>query len=301
MASIRARIINQLLPLLGIKSFFAEPGKIDARLRKIRAKGPDLPSKAMHRRFDVHKDTARGYCVYTMNPKTGIRAGAPHLYYLHGGGYIMDISSVHWDFVMRMCETLGASATVPVYPLAPEHKAAEILSEMHALYRDISAAHGARNITIMGDSAGAGMALSLAQIVRDAGDALPTELVLLSPWLDANGDHPAQPDIEKRDRMLAIAGLVGAGKMYAGHLPVNDARVSPLFGSLNGLPPIQMFAGTSDILLPDAQRLRDLAKTAEGAPPIDYHEYEDMFHVWMLLPVPEAKTVVRQITGFIQG
>ena len=301
MISIRARIVNKLLPFLGIKAFFAEPDKVEGRIRKMREKGPDLPPKKMHRKFDVREDTSRGYPVYTVTPKGGSNTGAPHILYLHGGGYIMDIAAAHWGFIMRLCTALGASATVPLYPLAPEHKADEILPKMQELYGDIAAEYGALNMTVMGDSAGAGMTLALAQMLRDAGQVLPEKLVLLSPWLDAVGNHPDQPEIEKRDNMLAIIGLQSSGKMYAGDLPANDPLVSPLFGSLEGLPPIQMFAGTSDILLPDAQRFDELAKTAKDAPPVEYHEYEKMFHVWMLLPIPEGKKAMRQIVSFING
>ncbi len=299
MTSIRARIVNMLLPLLGVKAFFAEPEKVDARISKMREQGPDIPTAKMHRKFDIREEVARGFPVYTLAPKGGRKAGAPHILYLHGGGYIMDIASVHWGFVMRLCEKLGASATVPLYPLAPEHKAGETLPKIQELYSDIAAEYGAQHITVMGDSAGGGMTLALAQILRDEGQALPGQLVLLSPWLDAKGDHPDQPEIEKRDNMLAIAGLQGSGLMYAGDLPVDDPRISPLFGSLENLPPMQMFAGTSDILLPDARRLDAMARSAKGAPPVEYHEYENMFHVWMLLPIPEAKKAMRQIVEFI--
>ena len=55
---------------------------------------------------------------------------------------------------------------------------------------------------------------------------------------------------------------------------------------LEGLPPMAIFSGTSDILLVDGRRLAE--KLAhDGMPRHIYREYEDMFHVWMLLPVPE--------------
>ncbi|MEE9432909.1 MAG: alpha/beta hydrolase [Sphingorhabdus sp.] len=298
MASIRARIVNAVLPLLGIKSFFSEPDKVAGRLAKMRARKPQRPSAKMWRRFDITEDTSRGYSVITVAPKGARRDGAPHLLYLHGGGYIMDVEAVHWNAVSRLCEMLGASATVPVYPLAPEHKAPEILSAMRALYADIAESYGAKNITIMGDSAGGGMSVALASMIRDDGGDLPAKLVLFSPWLDATGTAEGQAEIEKKDNMLAIVGLRGAGKMYAGGLELTDPRISPLFGDYSGLPPMAIFAGTSDILVVDARRL--VAKLqAQGSPPHEYHEYADMFHVWMLIGIPEGKQALRQTAEFI--
>lgn len=299
MASIRARLVNLALPLLGIKRFFAEPDRLDERIAKLRARKPLRPRAKWHKRFDIREFASRGFPVVTIEPRGGARSGASHLFYLHGGGYVMDIAAVHWDTVADLCERLGASATVPVYPLAPENKAPEVLAAMHSLYLELAARHGAQNITVMGDSAGGGMSLALAQMLKADGGLMPGTLVLYSPWLDATATAEGQRAIERRDRMLAVSGLEACGAMYSGDLARDDPRVSPLFGDLEGLPPIAIFSGTSDILIVDGRRL---AKRLDepGMPEHVYYEYKDMFHVWMLLPVPEAKQARSQTVDFIR-
>ncbi len=299
MASIRARLVDLALPLLGIKRFFAEPDRLDERIAKLRARRPVRPRAKWHKRFDIREFASRGFPVVTIEPRGGARPGAPHLFYLHGGGYVMDIAAVHWDTVADLCERLGASATVPVYPLAPENKAPEVLAAMHSLYLELAARHGAQNITVMGDSAGGGMSLALAQMLKADGGLMPGTLVLYSPWLDATATAEGQRAIERRDRMLAVSGLEACGAMYSGDLARDDPRVSPLFGDLEGLSPIAIFSGTSDILIVDGRRL---AKRLDepGMPEHVYYEYKDMFHVWMLLPVPEAKQARSQTVDFIR-
>ena len=299
MASIRARLVDLALPLLGIKRFFAEPDRLDERIAKLRARRPVRPRAKWHKRFDIREFASRGFPVVTIEPRGGARPGAPHLFYLHGGGYVMDIAAVHWDTVADLCERLGASATVPIYPLAPENKAPEVLAAMHSLYLELAARHGAQNITVMGDSAGGGMSLALAQMLKADGGPMPGSLVLYSPWLDATATAEGQRAIERRDRMLAVSGLEACGAMYSGDLARDDPRVSPLFGDLEGLPPIAIFSGTSDILIVDGRRL---AKRLDepGMPEHVYYEYKDMFHVWMLLPVPEAKQARSQTVDFIR-
>ena len=97
--------------------------------------------------------------------------------------------------------------------------------------------------------------------------------------------------------MLAVSGLEACGAMYSGDLARDDPRVSPLFGDLEGLSPIAIFSGTSDILIVDGRRL---AKRLDepGMPEHVYYEYKDMFHVWMLLPVPEGGASARRDGGF---
>jgi epsilon-lactone hydrolase len=299
MPSLSARLVNLALPLLGIKRLFGEPERLSERIAKLRRQAPLRPKSKWHREFEIVEDAARGYPVVTITPKEGTQAGAPHLLYLHGGGYVMDVAAVHWDTVLRLCAMLGASATVPVYPLAPEHKAQAVLATMDGLYRELAERHGAERITIMGDSAGGGMSLALAQKLKAEGGPLPGRLVLWSPWVDATASDPAQRAVEVKDRMLAVSGLNACGQMYAGDLAISHPYVSPLFGELDGLPPMAVFSGTSDILIVDgrrlAARLRDVGAVHE------YHEYDDMFHVWMLLPVPEGKRALAQTAAFIRG
>jgi acetyl esterase/lipase len=59
-----------------------------------------------------------------------------------------------------------------------------------------------------------------------------------------------------------------------------------------------LFIGTRDILFPDCHKLRDQA-TDEGVD-IDYREYDEMVHDWMLGPMPEAKHAIGEIVDLIQ-
>ena len=298
MTSLSARLVNFALPLLGIKRFFGQPERLEGRIAKLRQANPLRPTAKWHRDFEIVEDSACGYAVVTITPKGGVSEGAPHLLYLHGGGYVMDIAAVHWDTVLRLCTMLGASATVPVYPLAPENKAGDVLAAMDALYRDLAQRHGAQRITVMGDSAGGGMSLALAQKLKAEGGPLPGKLVLWSPWVDATASDPAQRAVEPKDRMLAISGLDACGRMYAGDLPLDHPYLSPLFANLEGLPPMAIFSGTSDILIVDGRRLAEKLRAIGAAH--EFHEYPDMFHVWMLLPVPEGKQALAQTAAFIQ-
>lgn len=299
MPSLSARLVNLALPLLGVKRFFSQPEKLDARIAKLRRKPSLRPGKAILADFDVVEDTSRGFAVVTLTPKEGASAEAPHLLYLHGGGYVMDIAAVHWDSVAWLCRELGTSATVPLYPLAPEHTADEVLDGVYGLYRDLAQDMGANRICVMGDSAGGGMSLAVAQLAKQQGDAMPGQLVLFSPLLDVSMSDPLQREIEPRDRMLGISGVKACSDRYRGELPAEDPRISPLLGDLEALPPTAIFAGTSDILMVDSRKL-DERLTALGSTTHLYREYADMFHVWMLLPIPEGRQALGETADFIR-
>jgi acetyl esterase/lipase len=149
----------------------------------------------------------------------------------------------------------------------------------------------------MGDSSGGGIALALAQLLREKGREQPGNLVLLSPWLDVSLAHPDVPVFDKIDPFLDMEGLKYAGSVYARDVDPTHYLVSPVYGSLNDLAPISLFIGTRDILFPDCRKLRDRAE-AEGVE-LNYHEYESMLHDWMLISLPESKHALKKIIEIV--
>jgi acetyl esterase/lipase len=117
--------------------------------------------------------------------------------------------------------------------------------------------------------------------------------VLLSPWLDATLSNPEIAEFDKIDPFLGVEGLKYGGAVYARDVDPRSYLVSPVYGSLKDLAPVTLFIGTRDILYPDCRKLRDKA-SAEGVR-LDYREYDQMVHNWMLGPMPEAKHAIKEI------
>jgi acetyl esterase/lipase len=249
----------------------------------------------MRRSFTVSLERRHGHEVYTVAPRSGSRAGS--VIYLHGGAYVEDILRWHWGFIARMVKRLGMKFTVPLYPLAPAHGCAAANAFLLASYRDLLVSN-MRPPVIMGDSAGGGLAMSVAMQAVSAGIPRPTALVLLSPWLDVTTSDPAQQHIEKIDPLLMRPGLRAAGRWYSGAIPPDDPRVSPLYGSLAGLPPIQVFCGTHDILVTDARRLAHRAATERIS--VEYHEEPRLMHVYPLMYFPESRRARDHIVRFVR-
>jgi monoterpene epsilon-lactone hydrolase len=187
---------------------------------------------------------------------------------------------------------------VPIYPLGAREGAAETVSTATALAGELIEELGADRVVLMGDSAGGALSLAVAQALRETGLA-PARVVLISPWLDAATDGPEQRAIEPRDDILAIPGLVEAGREYAGDLPVDDPRVSPIHGDMRGLPPMTVLTGTHDLLNPDSHRLRE-ACAAAGVD-LEFVEAPGMAHDYPLLPTPEGRAATRHIAALLRS
>ena len=295
MASLTARTLARVLWLSGRRRFFASADLDPERIVAERG-GEARPTRAMRRRLDVTWTMREGCEIYTLAPR-GRPSGATVLY-LHGGAYIHPTSVHHWRFIARMAERSGVRFVVPFYPLAPGYDGEAVRRFVLGLYRDLLERHGPSALFVMGDSAGGGLALSLA--MQAAAEGLPrgAGLVLLSPWLDVSVSDPAQAEIERDDVMLMRPGIRTAGRWYAGRLPPTDPRVSPLFGDLAGLPPILMLCGTHDILVADARRLAERARR-EGVP-LAYEEAPGLMHVYAILPLPEGRAAQARIARFLQ-
>jgi len=297
MPSLQARIVEWLIPLARAKHVFQSEEALRRDIARRRRHGPAVPSSRMRRQHQIEEHTFQGCPVFTVRPRE-VGSGR-HILYLHGGGYFAPMFAAHWWIVRRLVRRLNAAVTVPFYPLAPEHTAPEALNLMLGLARELIERAGNSNVTFAGDSAGGGIALALAQQLHDQSLPLPARLVLLSPWLDVTLSDPSQPALARIDPILDMPGGRIAGRMYAGELSPTDPRVSSLFGTLRGLPPIAVITGTHDLLYPDARRLADKARQ-EGAR-LDLYEYDSLFHVFVAVGLPETRRAMDQIAAFIEA
>ena len=261
--SLRSRLVVAALPLLGVKRRFSSAARVRQQVRAAALRpAPFAPPRRLLRRLDVSVHRPQGWPVYELAPRGRATRRIVHL---HGGAYIGEVLMPHWTALARLARAVPARCTVPIYPLAPHATAARTVPEVAAVVAAAIGGTDPADVVLSGDSAGGGLALAVAQHLRDTGSPQPARIVLLAPWLDVAMTDPRQDALEPLDRMLGRAGLAEAGRLYAGDLDVRDPRVSPLHGDLSGLAPITVYAGTHDLLHPDALALVERAR-ARGIP-----------------------------------
>lgn len=294
MVSIAARTLHATLRLSRLKRRFATVGGVHWMIRWRRRAPPATPPAWLRRRFAVTEHQVGEMAVFTIGPR---HAGRGSVFYLHGGAYVFDVMPSHWRFVAGLVRRTGVTVTVPRYALAPESGCARTFAAVLDAYRDFLEGIDAPDVTVMGDSAGGGMALALAQGAM--AERLPGagQVVLLSPWLDLSMSHPDIADVDEIDPFIGADAAVECGRLYLDGLDPCDPRASPVYGPLRGLPPVALFTGTLDILNPDARLLRDRA--AEEGVSLSFHEYP-MLHTWMMMPLPESRQAQRIIDRLVK-
>jgi acetyl esterase/lipase len=227
-----------------------------------------------------------GWPVYHTAPYANPDAGN-YVVFLHGGGYINEIVRAHWRFIGYLTRHAGVRCVVPIYPLAPHATAKDVVPATGDLLRKLLEEAGSAKVTVVGNSAGAGLGLAAAQWLRDSGYRQPNGLVLISPGLDASIDRPEHMAIAAHDPMQDIPGIIEAGRLYAGELDVTHPYVSPLNGEFSGLAPMIVFSGTRDLLYPDSIELA--AKARAAGVPVELHLRQGQPHNYAGMPTPEGR------------
>lgn len=235
--------------------------------------------------LDVERTEFDGMKVWSLTPRRDQTDQV--VVALHGGAYVATASIFHWWTYADMARDTGATVVVPLQTLVPRGgTAATEVPRTADFLTEMIAAHGARNVSVFGDSAGGGLALAAVQELGRRSAVTPSRLVLLAPWLDVSMSDPRSAEI--RDPLLDIPNLARSGAKWAGSAGVTDPLASPLFGSLEGLPPTYVYSSSRDLLTVDTLRLRERV-AAEGIPNVEFRLRAGLIHDWFTFPfLPDA-------------
>jgi monoterpene epsilon-lactone hydrolase len=246
---------------------------------------------------DVSTTPMVGRDVITLTPQSG--ASGLEVIYTHGGSYVHPIVRRHWDLLQAIIERTGATITVPLYELAPTGSMPEAYELLDTVYEDITTRAGAEcPVFLAGDSAGGGLALGQAIRRRDKGGRQPSGVILFSPWIELTLTNPAIAAHERHDPMLKRKSLAEAAKLWTNDL--DNPLASQINDSLAGLPPLSIYQGGREILLPDVEAL---AKKAEAAGTrVHLWISPKAFHVWVAVRwLPEAKAALNDVASQVKA
>ncbi|AZZ90045.1 steryl acetyl hydrolase [Hahella sp. KA22] len=151
---------------------------------------------------EYHPDTVGGVPGVWVQVKNALSDAV--ILYLHGGGYVVGSAHAYRHFAGQFAARTGIDVFIADYGLAPEHPFPSALNQAKAVYAGLIAA-GRQQIAIVGDSAGGGLALSLAeQIGADKDGAYghaPVCCVTMSPWTDLARAMKSAPTRSSISRM----------------------------------------------------------------------------------------------------
>jgi acetyl esterase/lipase len=222
--------------------------------------------------------------------------------YLHGGGYYFCSPRSHRAITFGLATRSNASVFSLDYRLAPEQRFPAALDDSVAAYRRLLGdGVPAQSIAIAGDSAGGGLALATLLALRDAGDPLPAAAVLFSPWTDLTCSGESMRTNDGRDPMYHASVFPQVAAQYLGSADARNPYASPVFGEFEGLPPLLIQVGDTELLLDDSTRIAAKARAAGVHVELDiWRNVPHIFQIWAPF-MPEARDALARAAAFIDG
>jgi acetyl esterase/lipase len=245
----------------------------------------------------IYKENIEGVGCYWFHPAGTEESEAGKLIiYLHGGAFVFGSIASHRALVSHVAEQLALPVLFVEYSLAPEKPFPASVDDVEKVYRQIRVQYPEKEIILMGDSAGGGLAVTA---LSRQGMEAPAGLVLLSPWMDLTCSYASQTTNRENDPILRREAIQQYGTWYMG-----DARLSEAnpIETINGqFPPTLILVGSGEILLDDSKVLYD--KFAYLQNRIKLTVYENANHVWMLENIHSeaSQKALREIVEFIDN
>lgn len=199
------------------------------------------------------------YAEWVKSPDTSAHKA---ILYFHGGMYLVGSPQAHRQHVIKFVKGCGMNAFVFDYRLAPENPFPAALEDALQAYDYLlSQGFDPTNIVFAGDSAGGGLCLATLLALKDKGLPLPAATAALSPWTDLMLTGKSYQT--NKNVCFSPEGCAEhASRMYIGTYSRQNPFISPLYGNLEGLPPLHISAGGNEILMDDSIHFAGKAKAA---------------------------------------
>lgn len=239
---------------------------------------------------------------------SGLKAGPakPSIYYIHGGGFVLGKPEMADEQLAELAQFMGALIVAVDYRLAPEHPFPTPLEDCFTglgwlFDRTESLGIDPQRITLMGHSAGGGLAAALPLLARDRGLPAVAGQLLVYPMLDCRTGTPQTPWHNPTTGRFAWTPDANrfCWACLKGHQMPDEkmlAYFSPsLATDLTGLPPTFIAVGALDLFFEeDLDYARRLSRAGVA---IELHVYPGVTHMFDLLPssqTAQSKEAVNQ-------
>jgi acetyl esterase/lipase len=222
--------------------------------------------------------------------------------HIHGGGFCFMSPESTFCVCAPVANLTGLRMYCVEYRLAPEHPYPTALDDCVAAYKGLIETVRPENLGVLGESAGASLALTTVLKARDEKTPLPAALACISPCVDVSMSSDTIKTLDGIDPVLLPTLMRTFQNAYAGKTNSCDPLLSPIHADYSrGYPPTIIQTGTRDLLLSDCVRLHEKLKIQEVD--VELCVREGMWHGYHILPsndFPEATAAYAELAKFFR-
>ncbi len=258
-----------------------QPTPADAVKRVVAKQGkPTTPDPAVASVDRTIQGPGGALPVRVYTPTTG-DGPFPVVVYYHGGGWIIADKEVY-DGGARALSKLANAVVVSVdYRQGPEHRFPAAHDDAYATYewalKNASSIRGdSTRVALAGESAGGGLAVATAIMVRDRNAQMPAAVISVYPI--AGTDTTTASYVENATaKPLSRAAMSWFFENYLrGPQDRQDPRVNLVAADLRGLPPTTIINAQIDPLRSEGEMLADRLRSAGVE--VDQRTYDGVAH-----------------------
>jgi acetyl esterase len=230
-------------------------GDLNASILERRVRAKTLRQNWPRTISPIYSETEAGFggCrvrIYRPNDSPELSA----IVFLHGGGWSMLDIDVYEPIIRRLALTSGATVLAIDYPLAPEAPFPVAIETCTEFVRHVVTSSGpfkirSGSVAVVGDSAGANLAVAVALILRDEKQDIINALGLVYGAYDLANESNSCALYGSGDLPLTIESMRNSRKTYVPDpLRLGSPLASPLGADLHGLPPSFLVVASHDPL-----------------------------------------------------
>jgi len=225
-----------------------------------------------------------GVKSYWFNPS--LTSQKHRIIYLHGGIYALGSINSYRAMVSHLSKNLNLPIVYVVYSLAPEKPFPAANNEILKVYKELKKKYPAYKFTVMGDSAGGGLAIGLVHNSIASKLPLPNSLALISPWVDLKCENNSYETKQAVDPILSRKMLRDHALLYN---PKNTNEADPSELKFEKFPPVFLLVGTDEVLNDDSKNFYQVVKPIQKRSKLK--EYPGQKHVWLISDIHSKESI----------
>ncbi len=202
----------------------------------------------------------------------------------------------------RIAKRTASDVWFPYYPLCSERSIRTTFEMVYDVYRHMLQSYAAEDMSFVGWSSGASLAIGICQYNNVQEKRLPPPRMIIAvspggfPFLQEEKEKMAQ--LSKRDIMVDVAFMPTAKRLMEHGETVPDYMLSAMFGNFSDFPVTHFYYGSEETLYAEAEFYKSACD--ERRVKYTFHIGQGLCHCYATLPYfPEGKRAFREIIAYL--